>query len=250
MLLKKGTQPSSSTYSRRPEVNVNQTDNGIIFKKHTPLFAASDGGHEHVVQLLLTHPETNVNQTESYGENTPLMRACEKGHEHVVRHLLGHPGIDVSKESKFGETALFKAVQQRHVQVVAHLLAHPKIDPLQQNFTTTKKPGKKYTTAMECCSWNRGSTEHGRIASMIGKHPSSRRAAQKKAEQEKQVQREWNIAKFFIISILIATGFYDIKLCGGLLFIILSISIAYLIHVVLSTFDDVNRAVAELGIPI
>jgi ankyrin repeat protein len=65
------------------EAHVNvKDDNGV-----TPLFIASQNGHDKVVDLLLKSPEININVTNNNGV-TPLFVASEKGHEKVADLLL------------------------------------------------------------------------------------------------------------------------------------------------------------------
>jgi ankyrin repeat protein len=62
--------------------NVNQAcDTG-----ETPLYIASQNGHEAGVQLLLSH-NANVNQATNFGV-TPLYIASQEGHHTVVQLLL------------------------------------------------------------------------------------------------------------------------------------------------------------------
>ncbi|KDO29922.1 hypothetical protein SPRG_05111, partial [Saprolegnia parasitica CBS 223.65] len=60
----------------------------------TPLYIASENGHEAVVGFLLG-AQANANQGDYYG-TTPLHIAAQNGHETVVQLLLG-AGADVNK---------------------------------------------------------------------------------------------------------------------------------------------------------
>jgi ankyrin repeat protein len=58
----------------------------------TPLWGASEGGHEGTVRLLLDRGAA-VDQADEDGK-TPLQVARSKGHEHVARLLLDRGALE------------------------------------------------------------------------------------------------------------------------------------------------------------
>jgi hypothetical protein len=89
----------------------------------TPLFIASEKGHELVVGRLLQQSGIDVNQAMNDGI-TPLYVASHKGHELVVGRLLQQSGIDVNQATNNGATPLFIASEKGHGLVVNRLMQH------------------------------------------------------------------------------------------------------------------------------
>jgi ankyrin repeat protein len=87
----------------------------------TPLFVASQNGHEEVCALLLSHG-ASVNQATDNGA-TPLSIASENGHEGVCALLLSH-GASVNQATNDGFTPLTVASQNGRPGVCALLLSH------------------------------------------------------------------------------------------------------------------------------
>jgi Ankyrin repeats (3 copies) len=63
----------------------------------TPLLLAAQGGHNTVVELLLTSDSVNPD-SEDDGGRTPLSWAAEKGHDTVVKLLFAMDGVDPNFE--------------------------------------------------------------------------------------------------------------------------------------------------------
>ncbi|KAE8324827.1 ankyrin repeat-containing domain protein [Aspergillus sergii] len=62
----------------------------------TPLFTATEQGHEDMVGLLVSLPEVDVNaSTIRYGQGTSLASAAKNGRENIVQLLLTRPDIDI-----------------------------------------------------------------------------------------------------------------------------------------------------------
>jgi len=77
---------------------------------HTPpeIFwrAAHTGDLRQVKHLLTSTPQTEVNwRHPRFRLSTPLLEACLGGHEHIVLLLLSHPEIDVNLGTPFVEAA-------------------------------------------------------------------------------------------------------------------------------------------------
>ena len=64
-------------------------------KGGTALMAAAQNGHDTVVKLLLSHPDTAVNAQNEDGQ-TALFIASMEGHATVVNMLLSRPDIAVN----------------------------------------------------------------------------------------------------------------------------------------------------------
>ncbi|KAF8327084.1 ankyrin repeat-containing domain protein [Amanita rubescens] len=87
----------------------------------TPLMDASLGGHEKVVDLLITNgADINVQDADKWGDMA-LQAASRHGHEAVVKLLLEN-GADINAGDRWLETALQAASEEGHKAVVELLL--------------------------------------------------------------------------------------------------------------------------------
>lgn len=113
----------------------------------TALGQAVARGLDGVVQLLLEHPDIEVNSRDLHSEKyipsltpnsdtghmppyppwTPLQTAAYKGDVRVLRLLLGRNEVDINIEDDNSRTALHLAVANRHRDVVTILLTRPNI---------------------------------------------------------------------------------------------------------------------------
>ena len=101
----------------RPGVDVN------LAGRHgaTPLSLAAQEGHAEVVELLLCKHDIKVNLS-TIQEVTPLHVAADKGHAEVVKLLLAAPGIDIDRQKSDGATALYLAAGQNFPGIVEQLV--------------------------------------------------------------------------------------------------------------------------------
>ena len=101
----------------RPGVDVN------LAGRHgaTPLSLAAQEGHAEVVELLLCKHDIKVNLSTIH-EVTPLHVAADKGHAEVVKLLLAAPGIDIDRQKSDGATALYLAAGQNFPGIVEQLV--------------------------------------------------------------------------------------------------------------------------------
>jgi ankyrin repeat protein len=90
----------------------------------TPLYEASVYGHAAVVEALLAHEATEVNQAETDTGSTPLYMASHNGHAAVVEALLRHSAIKVDQAMTDGNgtTPLIRAAIDGRQQCVELLL--------------------------------------------------------------------------------------------------------------------------------
>jgi len=84
---------------------------------------------EKVVELLLKHPQIDVN-VQTLSGSTALMYATYWGKEKCVELLLNHPGIDVNLQNERGYTALMLAADNGYEKCVELLLNHPGINKI------------------------------------------------------------------------------------------------------------------------
>ena len=95
------------------------------FKNRKPLSYAAEHGHTAVLQILLATNGVDVN-AEDHNRRTPLSFAAEKGHEVIVHHLLADEGIDFYTTDSRWWTPLSYATENGHEAVVQLLLAAAK----------------------------------------------------------------------------------------------------------------------------
>ncbi|KAL8310354.1 hypothetical protein RB597_010275 [Gaeumannomyces tritici] len=96
------------------------TDTGIDSKDEdgrTPLWWATENGHEAVVKQLLGTGNIDINSKDNNGQ-TPLSWAAWKGHEAVVKQLLGTNKVDVDSKDNNGQMPLSWAARNGHEAVV------------------------------------------------------------------------------------------------------------------------------------
>ena len=97
----------------------------------TALMLASEGGHYHVVKLLLLNKGLNINIQNNNG-GTALMFASLLGHHKVVQLLLSKDP-DINIQSNNGVTALILSSRYGHHQVVKLLLSKDPDINIQDN---------------------------------------------------------------------------------------------------------------------
>ena len=115
-------------------------DRSINLTNYTSLYLASRKGDEEVVEVLLQHPQVDIN-FEDYNNRTSLWWASAMGHMQVVKRLLNDSRTDVNKagiwdqrsldrppRSQYQTTPLFAASHAGHAEVVKELMSHPQID--------------------------------------------------------------------------------------------------------------------------
>ena len=79
-------------------------------------------GNIDIVDILLRHPQIDVNNENKRNRKTALFISSEEGHPDIVRMLLRNPQINVMILDSYGESALQKAALMGHLRVVKLLL--------------------------------------------------------------------------------------------------------------------------------
>ena len=96
------------------DVNFPMRESGM-----TPLFAACYDEEERtvIVDLLLKHPNIDVNQCATISQTTPINMACQYGHKEIVTRLLQQPFIDLNKVDIDGDSPLVNATKKFHFTI-------------------------------------------------------------------------------------------------------------------------------------
>ena len=86
--------------------------------------AAQDNEVEKVKQLLLAHPEVDINWENPghFGRYTSLQVACAKGNFEVLSHLLARSDLDVNKRNSWKGTSLLLACLKGRKEAVVGML--------------------------------------------------------------------------------------------------------------------------------
>ena len=86
--------------------------------------AAQDNEVEKVKQLLLAHPEVDINWENPghFGRYTSLQVACAKGNFEVLPHLLARSDLDVNKRNSWEGTSLLLACLKGRKEAVVGML--------------------------------------------------------------------------------------------------------------------------------
>lgn len=79
----------------------------------TALTVASVYGEKRIVEMILEHPDTNVNATDRFN-NSALVLACEENNKGVLNFLLRSKDIDMYIRSKtFGNKNAYELAQEK-----------------------------------------------------------------------------------------------------------------------------------------
>ena len=111
------------------EVDVNTVGEDEL----TPLLCAARGGNKAIVELLLARKEIQVNHRGSKDQpdirgKSALIWAGEMGHSDIVQLLVRHPEVEINMKDEDGYTGLIWAADNGFLDAVTEFLKHPKID--------------------------------------------------------------------------------------------------------------------------
>ena len=88
---------------------------------------AIERNHEAVVDVLLEHPELDINFAKPGDGTTALITAAVHGNANIVEKLLKHEA-EINKSDYIDATPLFRAAGNGHGKAVDALLADPKVE--------------------------------------------------------------------------------------------------------------------------
>ena len=96
----------------------------------TGLMLALDENNINVVQLVLNHPQTDINKVDEDGYCALHWAVGEDNHEGLAALLARQDLTTINQRDNEGRTPIMKAVQQRDNRVNCFnlLLAHPEVD--------------------------------------------------------------------------------------------------------------------------
>ena len=109
---------------QRPDIDPNVENSHV----NTPLINAIYDFNENFAELLINHPNIDVNKASFYFEETPLHYAVKFGLSKIVKLLLQHPNIDVNKADYIKNTPLMFAFLYSKEDLADLLINHPNID--------------------------------------------------------------------------------------------------------------------------
>lgn len=86
------------------EIDINNADTARIYKN--PLLIACDNGYTDIFNILIKHPNIDVNISDCFGFS-PLHKAILKNNTYMVEELLKFPNICVNFNKKYQATPIF-----------------------------------------------------------------------------------------------------------------------------------------------
>ena len=104
--------------------NVNEEDDS----GWTGLMLALGNSQNNVVQLLLNHPQIDVNKVDRDGECALHCAVFRDNHEGMAALLARQDLTTINQRENQGRTPIMKALQQNAVTCFNLLLAHPEVD--------------------------------------------------------------------------------------------------------------------------
>jgi len=114
---------------KHPNTDINMECNGGL----TALGFATGKGHIEIVEMLLKCPWIEVNTQDPKG-NTPLIYAAQQGFNKIVELLLKCPDININLQDDKGHSAFMWAVHNDHEEVIRLLYDHPNLDINLQDY--------------------------------------------------------------------------------------------------------------------
>ncbi|KAL7961857.1 ankyrin repeat-containing domain protein [Trichoderma compactum] len=108
-------------------------------KPPTPLIAAIEANRPDIVELLVEHPDIDVNLTPD-GSPAPIGFAAEGGNLEIVKILLEHPDIDPDRTERPKKAPILRAAKAKHDEVVSALLADDRVGRESRRLLAQKYP--------------------------------------------------------------------------------------------------------------
>ena len=104
----------------------------VTTKNHnlSPLLIAVKNGIKESVEILITHPEIDINLSSYYGLS-PLMLALD--HLEIFKLLISRPDIDNNTTNYEGQTVLHYACKNHNIECMKLLLSHPSVDVYKED---------------------------------------------------------------------------------------------------------------------
>jgi ankyrin repeat protein len=118
-------------------------------RSETALYAAAAYGHIGILKQLLAVPGIDVHI--GYNDWPPICAAAYRRHHHIVELLITHPDIDVNARNGFNNCSLHEAVYSGDVEMVKILFTTRNIDPniVNKDNKTPLDVAKKLETVKE-----------------------------------------------------------------------------------------------------
>ena len=104
--------------------NVNEEDDS----GWTGLMWALGKRHNNVVQLLLNHPQIDVNKVDSVGQCALHYAGFRDNHEGMAALLASKDLTTINQKEHYGLTPIMRAIYRNAVNCFNLLLAHPEVD--------------------------------------------------------------------------------------------------------------------------
>jgi ankyrin repeat protein len=102
--------------------------NAMDIYSNSPLFLATQEGHRDIVELLVwQNDRLQINQLNGPDKETALCLAVRRGRLDLLDILLAHPQINIDTINGRGETALLLAVKREDPSMVSRLLQGPNL---------------------------------------------------------------------------------------------------------------------------
>ena len=114
--------------------DVNEEDD--LFGK-TGLMWAFYRNHNNVVQLLLNHPQIDVNKVDQLGRSALHHAVLGANHEEMAALLARQDLTTINQKERYGRTPIMDAILRSAVNCFKLLLAHHEFDIDTRNITVT-----------------------------------------------------------------------------------------------------------------
>ena len=129
-------------------------DVNIPVRGYTALGWAAVYSHVNVAQRILVHTTADVNLRSGPDDAwTPLMLAVCEGHSHIVDLLLSCPETDPNLPESHGESPVYCAAGKNHVGILRALCADARVDVNSMAVLRCAWPPNWGSSRSLTCSW-------------------------------------------------------------------------------------------------